>query len=79
MAFSNVYIGINHDSPGFGTDASSFTIQATAPATDFGFWMNALDANGNSIQRIDAIIAAKSFLRVLESNDVFTTQGQSTS
>lgn len=77
MANAATYIGVNHNSPGYGNDANSFTIQTgSAPSTDFYFYFAATDANSNVLQRIDAIVALKNILRVLESNDVFTTEMQ---
>ena len=74
MANASTYIGVNHDSGGGGNDISDFTIQTSAPSTDFYFYFAATDANSNVLQRIDAIVALKNILRVLESNDVFTTE-----
>jgi hypothetical protein len=74
MSNANTYIGINHNPAGGGNDASDFTIQGSAPSTDFYFYFAAVDGNSNVLQRIDAIIALKNILRVLESNDIFTTE-----
>ena len=76
MANANTYIGINHNSPGYGNDASSFTIQGSAPSTDFYFYFAATDANSNVLSRKDAIDAIQNILRVLESMDIFTTEMQ---
>ena len=76
MANANTYIGINHDPLGGGNDASDYTIQGSAPSTDFYFYFAAVDANSNVLKRIDAIVALKNILRVLESNDIFTTEMQ---
>ena len=73
MANSNLYIGVNHDSPGFGVDATSFTIQGTAPATDFYFYSAATDANGNVIQRSQMITALQEILNALQSNNIYTS------
>jgi len=72
MANANTFIGINHGAS--GNDEADFTIQGTAPATDFYFFFAAADGNSNGLQRIDAINALSKILRVLESNDVFTTE-----
>jgi hypothetical protein len=74
MSNANTYIGINHEPLGGGTDSSDFTIQSSVPSTDFYFYFPALDANSNVLRRIDAIIALKNILRVLEANDIFTTE-----
>ena len=74
MANANTYIGINHGAQGGGMNFNDFTIQTTAPATDFYFYFAALDANNNVLQRLDAIVALKQILRVLESSDLYTTE-----
>jgi hypothetical protein len=75
MANAPTWIGVNHDPAGGGNDSNDYTIQTgSAPATDFFFYYAAVDGNSNPILRIDAIIALKNILRVLESNDVFTTE-----
>ena len=76
MANANTYIGVNHASGGFGNDLSDFTIQGSAPSTDFYFYFADTDANSNVLRRIDAIVALKNILRVLESEDIFTTEMQ---
>ena len=75
MSNAATYIGVNHDPAGGGNDSNDYTIQTgSAPSTDFHFYFAATDGNSNPILRIDAIIALKNILRVLESNDVVTTE-----
>lgn len=75
MANAATYIGVNHDPLGGGNDSNDYTIQTgSAPSTDFYFYFAATDANSNVLQRVDAIIALKNILRVLESGDIFTTE-----
>jgi hypothetical protein len=74
MANANTYIGINHDPQNGGFAASDFTIQGSAPSTDFYFYFAATDANSNVLQRLDAIKALRQILMVLESNDIYTTE-----
>jgi|HubBroStandDraft_1064217.scaffolds.fasta_scaffold148673_2 hypothetical protein len=76
MANANTYIGINHGAAGGGFNLSDFTIQGSAPSTDFFFYFADADANSNVLRRIDAIDALNAILRVLESNDIFTTEMQ---
>lgn len=73
MANANTYIGVNAGDQG-SQSLAKYTIQGSAPATDFGFWFNALDANSNVITRLKAIVALKGILGVLESNATYTTE-----
>lgn len=73
MANANTYIGVNAGNQGTQSLAN-YTIQGTAPSTDFFFYFAALDANSNVITREKAILALKGILGVLESNGTYTTE-----
>lgn len=72
MANSNLFIGINRGDDGFQHDQIS--VQSTTNAgKDIELRVNAVDANGGTVRRKDAIKAIEAFKRVLTSNGVFTT------
>lgn len=72
MADADVFIGIDHGKDGF--KHGDFTIQGTAPSTDFYFKFSAVDGNDNKLSRKDAVIALEAIERVLESGALFTDQ-----
>jgi len=74
MANADTYIGINKGSPGISASTTDIVIGTSTGSTDFEFRMNALDVNSNKITRMDALLALEAIERVLESNDIFTTE-----
>jgi hypothetical protein len=73
MANANTFIGVNAGNQG-SQSLAAYTIQGTAPSTDFYFYFAAADGNSNTITREKAILALKGILGVLESHGTYTTE-----
>lgn len=73
MANANTFISISKGKD--PSKGSSFTIQGSTNAgADFEFRFNALDGQSKPIRRLDALLAIDAIERVLESNQIFTTE-----
>lgn len=72
MANATTYIGVKAGSD--INDLSGVSIAGASPGVDFEFKFSATDANGNTLTRLDALIALDRIRTVLESNDLYTTE-----